>query len=197
MASFSALRPLLRAHHRRPGWICPQCTLRLSSTSSDAAAAAPQAPPLLLKLRSDLKTAMRAKDTARLNVLKTVLAEVTNAAKTSKPIASDMQLLSLLRKRAAASQSAAREFDAAGRSDLVKKEREQGRVLEEYVGGVEVMAEEDVRRGVREAMGAEGEKVAMGDVLKKLMGPGGMLEGANVEKATVVGIVREEMGKKG
>ena len=78
--------------------ICPQC--RHYATTSEPSTL--QAPPLLLKLRSDLKTAMKAKDTPRLNVLRALLADVTNSAKTSNPIKTDMQLLSLLRKRAAA-----------------------------------------------------------------------------------------------
>jgi uncharacterized protein YqeY len=42
------------------------------------------APPLLLKLRSDLKTAMKAKDTNRLNVLRGLLAEVTKQPRSSR-----------------------------------------------------------------------------------------------------------------
>ena len=66
---------------------------------------------------------MKAKDTNRLNVLRGLLAEVTNAAKTAQPLDSDMKLLGLLRKRTSAANQAAKEFSDAGRQDLTEKER--------------------------------------------------------------------------
>src|SRR3954471_6261859 len=79
---------------------------RLYSTPSTEAPAS----PLLSKLRTDLKSAMRAKDTARLSVLRSLLADITNASKTSSPITNDVALLALLRKRISASQTATDEF---------------------------------------------------------------------------------------
>lgn len=150
--------------------------------------AVPPAPPLLLKLRADLKTAMKAKDTNRLNVLRSLLAEVTNAAKTSSPIKSDMQLLSLLRKRAAASKAAASEFQTAGRADLREKEEAQSSVLEEYAGGVEVVGEDEIKRVVTERiqyLKSEGMKLDIGSVTKALLGPGGDFDGKPVERGDV------------
>ncbi|KAK4983916.1 hypothetical protein LTR66_008671 [Elasticomyces elasticus] len=155
----------------------------------------PPAPPLLLKLRSDLKTAMKAKDTNRLNVLRGLLAEVTNAAKTSSPIKSDMQLLSLLRKRSVAAKAAASEFQEAGRPDLKDKEEAQAAVLEGYAGSVETVGQDEVRstvvQVVDEMKGEEGSKVHMGDVLKRLLAPDGPFEGKPVEKAEVAKAVKE------
>ncbi|KAI9710084.1 MAG: hypothetical protein M1820_002886 [Bogoriella megaspora] len=161
--------------------VCMRC---LSSSSP----ATPPAPPMLLKLRADLKTAMKSKDVSRLNVLRSVLADVTNAAKTSSPIKSDLQLLSVLRKRAAASKAASQEFQDAGRTDLVDRENEQTTVLEEYAGGVQVMGAEEIRKFVDEKITRlrnEGAKVDMGSVTKALLGPGGDFDGASVEKAEV------------
>lgn len=152
------------------------------------------APPLLLKLRTDLKTAMKDNDTNRKNVLRNLLAEITNAAKTSSPMKSDMQLLSLLRKRAAASRSAGTEFANAGRSDLKEKEDAQVAVLEEYAGGVQTMSGQEIQNAVTqvvEEMKAQGGKLNMGDVLKKLLAPGGSLDGKPVEKSEVAKVVKE------
>ncbi|KAI9839286.1 MAG: hypothetical protein M1819_003281 [Sarea resinae] len=175
-------RPLLRIS--RP---CLRCCYATAPTSAPA-------PPLLLKLRNDMKTAMRAKDTNRLNVLRGLLAETTNAAKTSTPFKTDVQLLALLRKRAAASKAAALEFQAAKRDDLKEKEDAQVAVLEEYAGGVETMGVEDIKKSVAEVMEkvkVEGARMDMGGVLKRLVGPGGSLEGKPVERAEVARIVKE------
>ena len=156
------------------------------------------APPLLLKLRTDLKTAMKAKDAPRLAVLRNLLAEVTNAAKTNQPIASDLQLLSLLRKRAAASKAASLEFKQAGRDDLVEGEEKQTKVMEEYAGGVETVGEDEVRVTVERVIGEMregGGKVVMGEVLKRLFAPGGGFEGKPVERGVVAQVVKEVLAK--
>lgn len=142
---------------------------------------------------------MKAKDTNRLNVLRGLIAEITNSAKTSNPITTDLQLLSLLRKRAAAAKSASEEFKAAGRNDLVEKEQMQGYVLEEYAGSVETMSEPDIRDAVKVVVeevkaAAGGGRFNMGDVLKKILGPGGSLEGKPVDRSTVARLVKQTVG---
>ena len=154
-------------------------------------------PPLLLKLRNDLKTAMRAKDTARLNVLRSLLAEVTNAAKSPTPVKSDMQLLSMLKKRQAAAKAASIEFKAAGREDLVEKEQAQVDILDEYAGNVQTMAVEDVKAAIQstiDELKAKTPDLKAGPVMKAIFAPGGSLDGKNVEKSTVPGIVKELLG---
>nr|POE87851.1 altered inheritance of mitochondria protein 41, mitochondrial [Quercus suber] len=176
----------------RPGYICPQCRTNATSTIAPAS-------PLLLKLRTDLKTAMRSKDTARLSVLRSLLAEITNAAKTSKPVTTDLQLLSLLRKRAAAAKAAGEEFRIAGREDLVKKEEQQAKVIEEYAESVDTVGETEIRNAVvmavEEIKKEAGDKVVMGDVLKRLLALGGSLDGKPVEKAQVAAMVKRVLGQ--
>lgn len=141
---------------------------------------------------------MKAKDTNRLAVLRSILAEVTNQAKTSSPVKTDMQMLSLLRKRTASAKAASDEFKAAGRQDLVDKETGQVEVLEEYAGGVETMSLDKVRDVVNKTvdeMKQGGSKVGMSEVLKRLLGPGGALDGKPVEKAGVATIVKEVLAK--
>ncbi|KAI1403382.1 GatB/YqeY domain-containing protein [Hypoxylon fuscum] len=160
-------------------------------------------PPLLQKLKADLKTAMRAKDAARLTAIRSILSATLNASKTSSPITTDAQLVALLRKTQRASSDASAEFAAANRQDLVDKEQAQISVLDEYVAGsgVEEVSEEQLRTvvaGVVTAMTSEGEvaggKARMGDVMKKLLAPGGPLEGKDVERAQLAKIVKEVTG---
>ncbi|KAI0098213.1 Yqey-like protein-domain-containing protein [Nemania sp. FL0031] len=170
--------------------------LTLTSARTYSADAAP-APPLLQKLKADLKTAMRAKDAARLSVLRAALSATLNASKTSTPITTDAGLVSLLRKQARASAEARDEFASAGREDLVAKEAAQIAVLEEYVAGsgVEELGGEALKELVRGVVAGLGEeKPRMGDVMKALLAAGGPLDGKNVEKVELARVVKEVTG---
>ncbi len=143
-----------------------------------------------------MKAAMQAKDTNRLAVLRSLLAQTINASKTSSPVTTDLQILALLRKNAAASRMASHEFRSAGRSDLADKEDSQLRVMEEYAGAVETVGEEEIRKAVAEVittLKAEGSKLPMGEVLKRVFSPESLGE-TPVERGEVVKIVKEVLG---
>ncbi|KAL7627644.1 hypothetical protein AAE478_001837 [Parahypoxylon ruwenzoriense] len=155
-------------------------------------------PPLLQKLKTDLKTAMRAKDASRLTAIRSVLSAVLNASKTPSPITTDAQLVSLLKRTQRSSNDAIAEFAAAGRQDLVEKEQEQVRVWEEYVAasGVQVLNDENEIRAIVQNFVATLEKLTkgrakMGETMKLIMSPDGPFEGKNVEKALLAKIVKE------
>jgi uncharacterized protein YqeY len=140
-----------------------------------------------------MKAAMQNKDSNRLAVLRSLLSQTLNASKTSNPINTDMQMLALLRKSANASRAAQEEFKGAGRMDLAEKEATQVKIMEEYAGGVEVVGEEEIRSTVKsvvDAMKAEGAKMQMGEVLKKVFSPE-VLGDKPVEKGDVARIVKE------
>ncbi|AEO66982.1 c44127a5-0dc4-4b9b-a819-27faa998b59a [Thermothielavioides terrestris] len=185
--------PLVRSL-ARPS-LRPTASLRISRAAYSTEA---PPPPLLTKLKEDLKTAMRAKDANRLAVLRSVLAATLNASKTDKPIRTDVQLVSLLQKMARKSQEAAEEARAAGREDLVEKEEAQQRIFEEYAAGsgVRELGEAELRQIVEStkanlvAQGIE-EKALQAQMIKSLLTPGGPLEGAVVEKKEVVRIIAE------
>lgn len=154
-----------------------------------------------------MKTAMQQKDSNRLSVLRALLSQTLNASKTSQPINTDMQMLSLLRKSSNAARDAAEEFKRAGRQDLADKEDSQRVILEEYAGTVNVLGEEEIREVVvkmvgqmREALGKELEgvdeekrqKKLFVDVLKRVL-EGFEVGGQAVEKGMVVNIVREAL----
>ncbi|KAJ9130155.1 GatB/YqeY domain-containing protein [Coniochaeta hoffmannii] len=157
-------------------------------------------PPLLAKLKGDLKAAMRAKDAPRLAVLRSVLSATLNASKTASPIKTDQQLVALLRRQAKTQKLSVEEFRGAGREDLAEKELAQIRVLEEYAegSGVQTVGEEELR-GILEAtkgeLAAEGitGRNALGETMKRLFAPGGPLDGKDVEKGEVSRLVKEVM----
>jgi uncharacterized protein YqeY len=124
----------------------------------------------------------------RLNVLRALISETNNAAKTSSPIQTDIQLLSLIRKRLNATKDAAKEFEAAERSDLKEKEDAQAVILEEYAGQVETMPIAEITEVVVNevnAMKNAGGKLNPGVVLKALFAQGGSLDGKPVDRKEV------------
>jgi uncharacterized protein YqeY len=157
-------------------------------------------PPLLVKLKGDVKTAMRAKDAPRLAVLRSVLSATLNASKTASPIKTDQQLVALLRKQAKTQKLSVEEFQGAGREDLAEKELAQIKVLEEYAegSGVQTVGEEELRailEATKAELAAEGitGKSALGETMKRLFAPGGALDGKDVEKGDVSRLVKEVM----
>lgn len=152
-------------------------------------------PPLLQKLKGDLKTAMRAKDANRLSVLRTIMSANLNASKTASPIRTDVQLVALMRKIAKGAEDAAAEAQAAGRQDLVDKEAAQMAILAEYVqgSGVATLGEAELRAAVDKAVqevqaaGAEGKSI-MGDVMKKL---NAALAGRDVDRKSLADLVKQ------
>jgi uncharacterized protein YqeY len=171
---------------RLPRWLP-----RRSYATSDE----PAPPPLLQKLKGDLKTAMRAKDTARLSVLRSIMTAALNASKTPHPIRSDQQLVALLRKSQKASRDAAKEFKSAGREDLAEKEEAQADIMAEYIAdsGVRSLGEEELRTMVLAAVDDAREagiatKALVGDVMKRLTGS---LHGKEVDMKELASMVRD------
>lgn len=141
---------------------------------------------------------MRAKDAPRLSVLRAILAANLNASKTASPIRTDVQLVALIRKLQKGAQDAVAEAKTAGREDLVEKENEQMRILEEYVAGsgVQTLGEAELRAIVQEAVDASkgagmAAKSLMGDVMKRITGA---LEGKDVDKKAISSLVKEMTG---
>ena len=155
-------------------------------------------PPLLQKLKGDLKTAMRAKDAPRLAVLRSIITASLNASKTANPIRTDVQLVTLLRKSQRSCLDAAEEFKAAGREDLAGKEEEQARIAEEYVvgSGVQVLGEAELKAMVEKAVEAAKaagvtSKAMIGDVMKRLAAD---LEGKEVDRKELANMVKQMAG---
>ena len=115
---------------------------------------------------------MRAKDTTRLDVIRSLRSAILNASKTPKPITNDAQLFLLLTKTLASSQTAIAEFKAASREDLVQKEQAQVAVLEEYMKEIPKMEKSEVERLINEAVATEkssGREAKSGMIIGKVM----------------------------
>ncbi|KAK2063651.1 GatB/YqeY domain-containing protein [Colletotrichum caudatum] len=196
MASRSSARLLQTLRPIVPGRAAATPLRALRFYSSDAA---PTQPKLLAALKTDLKTAMRAKDAPRLSVLRSVLSATNNAAKTDSPIATDAQLVALLRKTQRATQEAAAQFRAAGRDDLADKEDLQAKVMAEYIAtsGVVTVTEADVRVLIQKAIedAAAAGKSGLGDVMK-LINAATQGKDLEVDRKRVADMVKEALKKE-
>ncbi len=72
-------------------------------------------------------------------------------------------------------------------------------ILEEYAGGVETIGVDEIRQSIDaavEAIKGEGGKLDIGGILKRVIGPGGILDGKPVERAEVARIAKEVLEMK-
>ena len=87
------------------------------------------------RLRSDLTTAMKARDTVRSSTLRMVLSAITNAevaGKQSKEL-SDEDVVAVLSTEAKRRREAAEAFEEAGRTESAGKERAEAAVIADYL----------------------------------------------------------------
>ncbi|KAL8934624.1 MAG: hypothetical protein Q9216_005813 [Gyalolechia sp. 2 TL-2023] len=146
--------------------------------------------PMLAKFRTDMKEAMKAKDAQRycltqkyvlwiadcdcnirLNTLRGILTETTSLEKQSQGIESKSELYKLLRKRQKACATAAKEFQDAGRVDLVGKENEQIGILQGYLNEFDVLSKDQTVTAIQDLvkwMESKGSKPRRGTVRKQL-----------------------------
>ncbi|KAK3353565.1 hypothetical protein B0T25DRAFT_544852 [Lasiosphaeria hispida] len=181
----------------RPQWLLQKPRHQLTSRAYTTEAAPP--PPLLAKLKGDLKAAMKAKDATRLAVLRSVLSATLNASKTDSPIKTDLQLAALLHKTARTVNEAIDGFREGGRQDLVEKEQAQLVVLEEYIAGsgIQSIGEAGLRKIAQDTVSAlKDGPPTLGTVMKTLMASEGPLHRKQFDASKLGKIVKEILKEK-
>ena len=131
-----------------------------------------------------------------LDVLRGLISDVTNAAKTSKPVTRDAQIVQIIRKRVKSSEAAVKEFERAKRDDLKDREVAQIAVLETYIGDSGSLEADDIAKAIQDVIGrmrSEGKSVNQGSVMKCIVGPGGKLDDQPVDKQLVANMVKGEL----
>ncbi|EPS42681.1 hypothetical protein H072_3327 [Dactylellina haptotyla CBS 200.50] len=163
---------------------------------SDAAASAkPAPPPLLTKLRADMKDAMKKKEKEKLNVVKAILAEISNAGMTNppQPVKNDLDILKILQAIEKKHNVAIASFETADRKDLADKEKYQLEVVKGYAGQVEVMDAEEVRELVDSVIAQikqDGKQPNIGIIIKGAQAKAGEL-GKPVLSADIAAAAKE------
>lgn len=145
------------------------------------------------KILDDLKAAMKAQNTDKTRVLRSIKAKILekeiSERKQGESALSDDQIVEVLMKAAKQRKESIDQFKDGGRDDLVEKEEMELELIENYLP--EMMSEDDVRKAVKdqiEQMNAES-MADMGKVMGALMG---RLKG-KAEGALISRIVKEEL----
>ncbi len=140
-------------------------------------------PELKKRLRADLTTSMKARDSVRTRTLRMALTSVANeevAGATARELTDD-EVLKVLTKEAKKRKDAAEAFDAAGRETQAAAERAEGEVLAAYLPAQ--LSDEDLAQIVAAAIsetGASGMS-SMGQVMREAtQRVAGRAEGARV-----------------
>jgi len=123
------------------------------------------------RIDSDLKDAMRARDTTKLGVLrmlKSALKYAAIAKSGAETELSDAEAAQVIRKQAKQRQDSIESFEKGGRTDLANKEKEELSILTAYLP--QAMSADELAKVVRETIGEVGatSKPQMGAVMKAL-----------------------------
>ena len=88
---------------------------------------------LKTRIQEDMKTAMRAKDSARLGTIRMLLAAIKQREVDERVELDDAAVLSVIERMIKQRRYARAQFDAGGRSDLADQEAAEIAVLEPYL----------------------------------------------------------------
>ena len=133
------------------------------------------------RVDSDLKEAMRAKDSTKLGVLRMLKSALKYAAiekSGAEAELSDLEAIQVIRKQAKQRQDSIESFEKGGRAELANKEKEELAVLNTYLP--QAMNADELTKVVRETIAEVGatSKAQMGGVMKALQAKvGGRADG--------------------
>lgn len=146
------------------------------------------------QILTDIKKAMKAKDSDQLRVLRSIKSklmekEISERKGGEGDEISDEQATEVLLKAAKQRRESIEQFEEGGRTDLAEKEKTELDVIESYLP--EMMSEEEVRNAVKQKIEELGASTMsdMGKVMGVLMNElKGKAEGSTVSK-----VVKEEL----
>jgi uncharacterized protein YqeY len=139
---------------------------------------------LIARLEEDVKTAMKARDTLRLSVLRMTLSEIKNARIEKMRDLTDEDVIQVLRKAVKKREEAVEAYRAGNREDLAETEAKEAEILAVYLpqmlSGAALL---EIVKAAIEATGATSAK-EMGKVMKVVMGEhGSRVDGKDVQAA--------------
>ena len=109
---------------------------------------------LKLRFTDEMKTAMRAKDAARLGVIRLILSEIKQREVDERISLDDTQIFAVLNKMIKQRRDSLEQFSAANRQDLVDQESFELGVLQAYLPAA--LGEAEVDQIIKEAITASG-----------------------------------------
>jgi len=132
------------------------------------------------KITEDMKSAMRAKETARLSAIRLLLAAMKQREVDERIELSDTDVIAIIEKMNKQRRDSISQFEAAGRQDLADIEKFEMSVLAAYMP--QQLGEEEIQKAVVEAIASTGAS-----------GPQDMGKVMGIIKPKLVG--RADMGK--
>ena len=121
------------------------------------------------RLETDLKQAMRDRNEVARDTLRMLLSEIKNREIASGQDLSPDEAIAVLQKAVKTRQESIEQFDKAGRTDLVAREKAETAVVQAYLP--RAMSEDEVRGAVRAVLAETGvtAKKDMGVAMKAVM----------------------------
>ncbi|QPJ60736.1 MAG: GatB/YqeY domain-containing protein [Candidatus Nitronauta litoralis] len=120
------------------------------------------------KLLSDLKEAMKARDSLKVDTLRILNSEIKNREIETRESISDEEILGLVTTQIKRRKEAAAQYEKGGRADLKEKEEKETDILSAYLP--KQATDEELRQRINEIVeetGAKGMK-DMGKIMKPL-----------------------------
>ncbi|HEY4478240.1 MAG TPA: GatB/YqeY domain-containing protein [Candidatus Paceibacterota bacterium] len=123
-------------------------------------------------IKNQIKDAMRAKDTIRLEVLRGLQALFSNeliAKGIADPLLKDTDVLTIIKRSVKQRKDSIEQFEKGGRNDLAKKEKAELKILEEFLP--ETMNKKDIEKIVKEKIKKAGkiDKAKIGQFIGMIM----------------------------
>lgn len=115
------------------------------------------------QIQSDVKEAMRARDSKKLSALRLVTAAIKQIEVDERVLVDDQRALAILGKLAKQREESIRQFEAAGRNDLVDQERFELDLIRNYLP--EPLSEEALEQLIEHAL-AESRSMTISDMGK-------------------------------
>jgi uncharacterized protein YqeY len=106
------------------------------------------------QITDDMKTAMRAKDTARLGAIRLLLAAMKQREVDERIVLSDADVIAIIEKMNKQRRDSISQYEAAGRQDLADVEKFEMSVLVTYMP--QQLSEAEITSAVAEAIAATG-----------------------------------------
>jgi uncharacterized protein len=122
------------------------------------------------KISDDIKTAMKARDSAALNALRALKSAMTNAAIEKGGLGAELngpEILAVVRKQIKQRQDSIEQFEKAGRAELAATEKTEIEILSKYLPAA--LTEEQITEIVEQAISETGasSKADMGKAMKR------------------------------
>ena len=142
------------------------------------------------KIQEDLSSALKARETLRLDVLRMVKAALTNKQIEKRATLTEGEVLAVLRTSVKQRKESAEQFRKGGRTELAEKEENEIEIIKTYLPAP--ASDKEIETAIDSAIseiGAAGPKT-MGAVMKATMT---LLSGKTIDGAKVSSLVRAKL----